>query len=494
MRWITREHVKVDRVACPWLIRKFVDPAAEFHFVPAEQVMREAQKLGATPFDVPAVERHRGRVSPSELSERPRNQRGRVDCLRCALRVLQRDGKARKAERGFPLMERISNSLGIERNVAAASGAVFLVGLGEELWKKFLPKYLESLGASVAAVGLFGTAEDFFDAIYQYPGGWLADHLGRRRAFLIFLAAAIAGYFIYLSSPAWPYLFLGLAFVMTWQAMGSPAMFATIGDALPKERRAMGFTVQSMLKRIPMVISPLIGGAMIGALGLQKGIRTGLLVTLVLAVLTVQLLLCVNLPVAHRDAVKMRGVWNSFHPTLKRLLLSDITIRTCEGMAGIFTVLYATNVIGVSIPEYGILVAVQLTTSILAYLPGARFADRVGRKISVIVTFLFFAFFPVAVALAHNFGELVFAFVIGGLREVGEPSRKAMIVDFAEGGIRARTVGLYYLVRSLSITPASAIGGLLWRIHPRVPFLAAGIIGVLGTILFAATVDEGHAS
>jgi hypothetical protein len=56
MKWITREHVKVDRVACPWLIRKFVDPQAEFHFVPGEQVMSEAQKLGATPFDVPAVE------------------------------------------------------------------------------------------------------------------------------------------------------------------------------------------------------------------------------------------------------------------------------------------------------------------------------------------------------------------------------------------------------------------------------------------------------
>jgi len=56
MKWITREHVKVDRVACPWLIRKFVDSQAEFHFVPAEQVMSEAQKLGAVPFDVPAVE------------------------------------------------------------------------------------------------------------------------------------------------------------------------------------------------------------------------------------------------------------------------------------------------------------------------------------------------------------------------------------------------------------------------------------------------------
>ena len=56
MRWITREHVKVDRVACPWLIKKFVDKDAEFFFVPEDKVMEEAKRLGATPFDVPNVE------------------------------------------------------------------------------------------------------------------------------------------------------------------------------------------------------------------------------------------------------------------------------------------------------------------------------------------------------------------------------------------------------------------------------------------------------
>jgi hypothetical protein len=56
MKWITREHVKVDRVACPWLIKKFVDPQAEFHFVPSEQVISEARRLDATPYDVPGVE------------------------------------------------------------------------------------------------------------------------------------------------------------------------------------------------------------------------------------------------------------------------------------------------------------------------------------------------------------------------------------------------------------------------------------------------------
>ena len=56
MRWITREKVKVDRVACPWLIKKFIDPGAEFLFVPAGQVMEAAQREGAVPFDVPGVE------------------------------------------------------------------------------------------------------------------------------------------------------------------------------------------------------------------------------------------------------------------------------------------------------------------------------------------------------------------------------------------------------------------------------------------------------
>jgi MFS family permease len=378
----------------------------------------------------------------------------------------------------------------MERNVAAASGAVFLVGLGEELWKKFLPKYLESFGVSATVVGLFGTSEDFFDAVYQYPGGWLADRWGRRRAFLTFLSIAVLGYLVYLFSPSWPFLFLGLALTMVWQSMASPAIFATIGDALPKERRAMGFTLQSMLKRVPMVISPLLGGALIGALGLQRGVRLGLLITLVLAGITLPLLVSINLPLAPRDAIGMRGVWDSFRPTLKRLLVSDIAIRACEGMADIFTVLYVTNVTRVTIPQYGALVAVQLATSIIVYFPSAKLAHRLGRKPFVIATFLCFALFPVAVVLARSLPALVVAFMIGGLREIGEPSRKAMIVDLAASQVRARTVGLYYLIRSLSITPASVVGGLLWRIHPEITFLTAGAIGVLGTFLFVATVPE----
>jgi MFS family permease len=370
---------------------------------------------------------------------------------------------------------------------------VFLVGLGEELWKKFLPKYLEVLGASATVIGLFGTSEDFLDALYQYPGGWLADHWGRRRALLAFLITAVAGYVVFFFSPSWPWLFLGLALAMTWQSMASPAIFATIGDALSREHRAMGFTFQSIVKRVPMVISPMVGGWMIGAFGIRLGLRAGVIITLALSGATAFLLRAINLSVALKDTARMRGVWNSFSATLKRLLVSDIAIRTCEGMADIFTILYVTNISGITLPQYGTLVAIQLATAIAVYVPSAKIADRIGRKPLVIATFIFFALYPVAVVLAHSFNSLIVAFMIGGLREIGEPARKAMIVDNAQAQLRARTIGLYYLVRSFSITPASAIGGLLWKVQPRVPFMVAGAIGAIGTILFTLTVEEGYA-
>ena len=391
-------------------------------------------------------------------------------------------------------VRKLADYLSFERNVALASAAVFILGLGEELWKKFLPKYLEALGASAAVIGLFGTAQDFFDAIYQYPGGWMADRFGRRLAFLIFVALASAGYTVYLLSPSWPFVFLGLALAMAWQSMASPAIFAIIGDALPRERRAMGFTLQSILKRIPIVIAPIAGGFLIASFGVVKGIHVALLITLGLALVTVLLVSRINITVDVLHATGIVGVWQTFHTALKRLLVSDVIIRTCEGMTGVLAILYVTNIKGFTIKQYGTLVAIQMITSILVYIPAGKIADRIGRKPFVIVTFVSFALFPLAIIAASSFALIVLAFVIGGLREIGEPARKAMIVDFAQDNVRARSVGLYYLVRSLSITPAAAIGGLLWNIAPEVPFVAAGVIGLIGTVVFAVTVEEKYAS
>ena len=389
---------------------------------------------------------------------------------------------------------RLREFFSLERNVTAASSAIFLLGFGEELWKKFLPKYLEALGASTPVIGLFGTAEDFFDAIYQYPGGWIADRFGRRRAFFCFIGLACVGYLFYLFGPTWPFAFAGLAFAMAWQSMASPAIFAVIGDSLPTEKRAMGFTIQSILKRVPIVIAPVIGGVIIASRGIVGGVHIGIIITLALVGLTVLLIRFINIArVAHYET-NIVGVWKSFQKGLKRLLISDIFIRTCEGMADVLIILYVTNVLHVSVTRFGILIAIHTVTTLLIYVPAAKATERVGGRPFIIATFCAFALYPLAIISAHDFTGLVIAFIIGGLREIGEPARKAMILDFAEPKVRARSVGLYYLMRSLAITPAAAIGGLLWKITPQTPFVLAGAFGVTGTLIFIATVREQSAN
>jgi MFS family permease len=147
---------------------------------------------------------------------------------------------------------------------------------------------------------------------------------------------------------------------MAWSSMASPAIFAVIGDALPKERRAMGFTVQSILKRVPVMIAPIIGGLMITSLGIISGVRTGLAITLGLAAVTVIIVLAVNIPV--KVGAGQRAWCLAFVSlALKRLLISDVIIRTCEGMAEVFIILYVINIIGVSTAEW-LLVAIEMAT------------------------------------------------------------------------------------------------------------------------------------
>ena len=384
---------------------------------------------------------------------------------------------------------RLAELFAIERNVAAASTAVLLMGLGEELWKRFVPKYLSALGAPAAAIGVYGSARDFVDGVLQYPGGWVADRFGRRRALQIFVTLAAVGYGLYLVAPSWPVVLVGLAFVMAWSSASSPTVFAVIGDALPVERRTMGFTVQSILRRVPIMIAPVLGGVLIAKLGPLNGVRAGLAISIAGAAVTLLVVSRIDLssPAAEQE-IRIAGVWRIVPPALRRLLASDVLVRTCEALADVFVVLYAIDVVGVTAPQFGALVTIQMATSIAVYLPAARIATRFGRKPFVIATFLSFALFPLAVASATGLASLAVAFVIGGLREIGEPARKAMIVDLAKPHVRARTVGLYYLLRSLAISPAAMIGAVLWAVRPTLPFLLAGAFGLAGVALFAMTV------
>jgi len=371
---------------------------------------------------------------------------------------------------------------------------MFLLALGENLWRRFIPRYLQALGAPIVAIGLFGTIEDLLDGLYQYPGGWIADRFGRRRALLSFIVLAAFGYAVYLAMSSWQMAFVALALVKVWDSMASPTLFAVVGDSLPRSMRTMGFTVQSVLRRVPLVIAPVAGGVMIATYGIEAGVRGGLLISIVLACATLLVAKRIDIPrIRERAPTNIVGVWRQFPSPLRWLLASDVFIRICDAMVDVFLVIFAVTVIGISPQQFGVAIAVQSLSAILVYVPAARIARYTGKKPFVTATFVAFTLFPLAIVWSTSFGWLLAAFVVGGLREMGEPARKALIIDLAEPEVRARVVGLYYLGRSLAIAPAALIGGLLWKVSPALPFYVAAVAGAIGVIVFTLTVREEDA-
>ena len=378
-----------------------------------------------------------------------------------------------------------------QRNVGVLALSLFGLALGEELWQAYVPAYLAALGASGLVVGAFGSAKDLLDSAYQYPGGWLADRIGRRRTLLLFTALATAGYATYALATGWPMMFAGLIGVMAWKAGAFPTTFAVIGDSLPRHRRATAFSIQSILVRLPRVIGAPLGGLAIAALGMGAGIRTCFAITVVVALLVVAVQYrgfheTPRTP-ATAGGAGPREVFSGMPRALGRLLLADCLVRIGEGIAASFVVLYVLQVHGLSPADYGVLYAIQQSVAIVSYLPGGRVADRMGRDPVVAATFVFFALFPVAVRIASGYPALVAAFVLGGLKEVGEPARKSLIVDLAPDDRRASTVGVYYAVRNLLVVPAGLIGGLLWQRSPSLPLEAAFAVSSMGLVVFVFT-------
>jgi MFS family permease len=386
---------------------------------------------------------------------------------------------------------RLSEFLALRRNTSLLLGGLVLALTGERLWLGFAPKYLETLGAGVFIIGLFDALQTLLGAVYAYPGGWLTDHWGQRRSLLLFNGLSICGYALVLLWQHWLALVLGAFLFLAWSTLSLPATLSVIATSLDRRQHTMGVGVQSMVRRIPMMVGPLIGGWLITRFGWSQGIRYTLLGCIALSLATAIFQWFMTEP-AGTDAppdtppptMGFFDIVKSFNSTLRELLVSDILIRFCERIPYAFIILWAMNHGGVTAQQFGWLVAIEMVTAMLCYIPVAHLADKHGQRPFVLATFGFFTLFPLFLTWANGFGWLAVAFVVRGLKEFGEPARKALIIAQARPEIRARTYGAYYFIRDCTVTAGSFLGAWLWSLSPQANFLGAAACGALGTIWF----------
>src|SRR5215467_3998815 len=152
---------------------------------------------------------------------------------------------------------------------------------------RFVPKYLQAIGATVFVIGFYDALRTLIGAIYAYPGGVLVDRWGHRKAFIIFNLFSIVGYALVLLVPRWGAVIVGMFFFLSWSCFSLPATFSLVGAALEAHRYSMGVGVQSVIKRLPIMIAPIFGGMLIDHFGIIPGVRIALLISIFLSGLTI---------------------------------------------------------------------------------------------------------------------------------------------------------------------------------------------------------------
>lgn len=400
----------------------------------------------------------------------------------------------------------IISFLGLRRSILGLLGMVILVGLGENMAEQFLPLYLLALGGGFISVGVLNAMDNLLGALYAFPGGYLADRIGTKRALLVFNLLSMAGYLLVILIPSWVAVAIGAVMFISWSAISLPATMGLVARVLPADKRTMGVSMHSLVRRVPMALGPLLCGALIGAMGVERGIRIAFVAALFFAGVSIvlqQVLIEKDPPRGERAKRRPEGrpwkLWREMRPELKRLLVADILIRFCEQIPYAFVVVWAVGTAAAPGPvtalQFGVLRALEMVTAVAVYIPVAYFADRSQKKSFVVATFAFFTAFPLVLFFSRSFGVLVLAFVLRGLKEFGEPTRKALIMDLAPEDRKAGMFGFYYLVRDTIVSLAAFGGAFLWSIRPEVNLLVAFGFGLLGTSWFAARGrDLGRAS
>lgn len=394
-------------------------------------------------------------------------------------------------------MRKITEGLALKKNLLVLLSAAVFIELGEKMGERFLPLYIMALGGGGLAVAFLNAADNFLGAVYSFPGGYLSDRIGYKRSLILFNFAAIAGYLIVIFFPSWQAALTGAVLFIAWSSVSLPAVMSAISKLLPFHKRTLGVSLHSIARRIPMAIGPVLGGLCVQRWGEQEGVRIAFTFALALAVIALLLQHYFLEHIAEPQAEKMEK--NPFKvlaltsPKLRHLLVSDILIRFCEQIPYAFVVIWCIKRVGATPVEFGMLTALEMCSAILIYIPVAWLVERnKTKKPYIAVTFAFFSAFPLVLLFSRSLSMLVFAFFIRGLKEFGEPARKALILDLAPEANKALTYGAYYFFRDTVVALAALAGGFLWLADPRLNFLCAFLCGLAGTAYFLVYCEESN--
>jgi hypothetical protein len=144
------------------------------------------------------------------------------------MRAANRSKPVNPSAESRSVVRHASNFLGLNTNTSVLLLAIVLIAAGEETWMRFVPKYLEVLGASVFVIGAYDALKTLLGAVYAWPGGIAVDRCGHRMALMSFTGISLSGYLLLLAIPHWAGVIAGTFLFLAWTTLSLPATFTLV--------------------------------------------------------------------------------------------------------------------------------------------------------------------------------------------------------------------------------------------------------------------------
>ena len=382
----------------------------------------------------------------------------------------------------------------------AISSTNMLYTIFNGFWELWWVLYLtDILGVSPIIVGFLATIQNTSRILFQLPGGMLADRIGRKRVIVYGTALrVIAPVFLYFAK-SWYWVVPGMI-INACASIYMPAFNAIIAESLPQDKKGAGFGAYRFMTGIPSIFMPVLSGYYLDVMGLEQGVKTGLLMFIVaagIATIIRHLYLTETLDdeIAKEEEITGQTEQVGLIETFKRqpktvwaMLAITIITGFAMRMTWAFLALYAVNVVELSMTQYGMLQSIAMMISVPLYLVSGVVADRTSRKKLILLARGLGPFDSLSLILFSDYRQLIGAYSVIGVAQgigggrlrtggfMGGPAWNSLITDLVPARDRGKVLGLMGTVSGLLGLPGSIIGGYLYEKSPSLMLISGSIL------------------
>lgn len=387
------------------------------------------------------------------------------------------------------------------RNIVAISSTNMLYTIFNGFWELWWSLYLvDVLGVSATIVGLLATIQNTSRILFQLPGGMLSDRIGRKKVIVYGTALRVIAPLLLFFANSWIWVVPGMV-INAVASIYMPAFNALIAESLPEDKKGAGFGAYRFMTGIPSIFMPVVSGYWLDVMGLEKGVKLGLLMFIgaaSIAVIVRQLFLSETLgdELKKEEAKEEKNdqklsiieTFKNQPRTVRTMLAITIISGFAMRMTWAFLSLYATKIVGLTPTQYGTLQSVAMFISVPLYLVSGVVADRMSRKNLILLARGLGPFDSLSLFLFRDYTQLIGAYGVIGVAQgfgggrlrtggfMGGPAWNSLLTDLIPARDRGKVLGLMGTISGLLGLPGSIIGGYIYDQNPDLLLISGALL------------------